>query len=234
MSTGPTYFTTEEADEILMNDFVLGTSVLIGGEISKANDLYDNLGELWFNTEQKLSGLKGEAAHEPTEESSLVEDVRFAVEHTLTQLWDTEPPVTKGRSLAGRRVPLKMSAIAASYSKHATKALAPKVEPLVAAAATEQQPAGSFQNQLVAKMNGTPNGNPLPTIPEETPAFESGNGQGPRPRAPQVSPQLTHAAARLLNPGPPPLRNPERWGTSPASRCTSSKRRARSRTGSRP
>ena len=218
MSTGPTYFTTEEADEIFMNDFVMGTSGLIQAEILKANDLYDNLGELWFNTEQKLSGLKGEPAHEPTEDSSLVEDVRFAVEHTLTQLWDTEPPVTKGRSLAGRRVPLKMSAIAASYSKHATKALAPKVEPPVAAAATEQQPAGSFLDQLVAKMNGTPsgtpNGNPLPTIPEETPAFESGNGQGPRPRAPQVSPQLTHAAARLLNPGPPPLRNPERWGTS--------------------
>ena len=214
MSTGPTYFTTEEADEIFMNDFVMGTSGLIQTEILKANDLYDNLGELWFNTEQKLSGLKGEAAHEPTTESSLVEDVRFAVEHTLNQLWDTEPPVTKGRSLAGRRVPLKMSAIAASYSKHATKALAPKVEPPVAAAATEQQPAGSFLDQLVAKMNSTPNGNPLPTIPEETPAFESGNGQGPRPRAPQVSPQLTHAAARLLNPGPPPLRNPERWGTS--------------------
>ena len=217
MSTWPTYFTTEEADEIFMNDFVLGTGVLIGGEISKANDLYDSLGELWFIVEQKLSGLKGEAAHEPTEDSSLVEDVRFAVEHTLNQLWDTEPPVTKGRSLAGRRVPLKMSAIAASYSKHATKALAPKVEPPVAAAATEQQHAGSFLDQLVAKMNGTPNGtpngNPLPTIPEETPAFEPGNGRGPGPRAPQVSPQLTHAAARLLNPGPPPLRNPERWGT---------------------
>ena len=53
--------------------------MLIGGEISKANDLYDSLGELWFIVEQKLSGLKGEAAHEPTEESSLVEDVRFAV-----------------------------------------------------------------------------------------------------------------------------------------------------------
>ena len=79
MSTGPTYFTTDEADEIFMNDFVLGTGVLIGGEISKANDLYDSLGELWFIVEQKLSGLKGEAAHEPTEESSLVEDVRFAV-----------------------------------------------------------------------------------------------------------------------------------------------------------
>ena len=110
-----------------MNDFVLGTGVLIGGEISKASDLYDCLGELWFNVEQKLSGLKGEAAHEPPEDSSLVEDVRFAVEHTLTQLWDTEPPITKGRSLAGRRVHLKMSAIAGSYSKHATKALAPKV-----------------------------------------------------------------------------------------------------------
>ena len=124
MSTGPTYFTTEEADEIFMNDFVLGTGMLIGGEISKANDLYDSLGELWFNVEQKLSGLEGEAAREPTEESSLVENVRFAVEHTLNQLWDTEPPVTKGRSIAGRRV-LKMSAIAASYSKHATKARAP-------------------------------------------------------------------------------------------------------------
>ena len=114
MSTEPTSFTTEEADEIFMNDFVMGTSGLIQAEILKANDLYDNLGELWFDTEQKLSGLKGEAAHEPTEDSSLVEDVRFAVEHTLNQLWDTEPPVTKGRSLAGRRVPLKMSAIAAS------------------------------------------------------------------------------------------------------------------------
>ena len=125
MATGPAYFTTDEADEIFMNAFILGTGMLIGGEISKANDLYDSLGELWFIVEQKLSGLKGEAAHEPTEDSSLVEDVRFAVEHTLTQLWDTEPPVTKGRSLAGRRVPLKMSAIAASYSKHATKARAP-------------------------------------------------------------------------------------------------------------
>ena len=43
MSTGPTYFTTEEADEIFMNDFVLGTSGLIQAEILKANDLYDNL-----------------------------------------------------------------------------------------------------------------------------------------------------------------------------------------------
>ena len=163
MSTGPTYFTTEEADEIFMNDFVLGTSGLIQAEILKANDLYDNLRELWFNTEQKLSGLKGEAAHEPPEDSSLVEDVRFAVEHTLTQLWDTEPPVTKGRSLAGRRVPLKMSAIAASYSKHATKALAPKVPP-VPAAETEQQLTGSFLDQLVAKMNGTPSGTPSGTL----------------------------------------------------------------------
>ena len=211
MSTGPAYFTTKEADEIFLNDLVLSTGMAIGGGLSKASDLYDSLSELWFNVEQKLSGLKVEAAHEPTEVSSLVEDVRFAVEHTLNQLWDTEPPVTKGRSLAGRRVPLKMSAIAASYSKHATKALAPKVVPPVPAAETEQQLTGSFLDQLVAKMNGTPsgtpNGNPLPTIPEETPAFESGNGQGPRPRAPQVSPKLAHAAARLLNPGPPPLRN---------------------------
>ena len=31
---------------------------------------------------------------------------------------------------------------------------------------------------------------------------------------PATPPQLTHAASRLLNPGPPPLRNPERWGAS--------------------
>ena len=105
MSTGPTYFTTEEADEIFMNDFVMGTSGLIQAEILKANDLYDNLGELWFNTEQKLSGLKGEAAHEPTEDSSLVEDVRFAVEHTLEQLWETDTPLMGGRSLSERRIP---------------------------------------------------------------------------------------------------------------------------------
>ena len=65
MATGPAYFTTDEADEIFMNAFILGTGMLIGGEISKSNDLYDRLGELWFYVEQKLSGLKEEAAHEP-------------------------------------------------------------------------------------------------------------------------------------------------------------------------
>ena len=55
------------------------------------------------------------------------------------------------------------------------------------------------------------NGAPLESIPEETAKYESGKGRAPLPRTPEVFPQLAHAAARLLNPGPPPLRNSERW-----------------------
>ena len=66
------------------------------------------------------------------------------------------------------------------------------------------------RNQAVARMNGAP----LEAIPEEGPAKGSGKGQTPLPRAPEVSPQIAHAAARLLTPGPPPLRNSERWGSS--------------------
>ena len=68
----------------------------------------------------------------------------------------------------------------------------------------------SMTDQLVAKMNGTP----LPTEEPETTPQQSGKGGAPLQRAPEVPPQLAHAAARLLNPGPPPLRNPERWGAS--------------------
>ena len=140
----------------------------------------------------------------------MVEDVRFAVESTLEQLWKTDPPVTKGRSLAGRRVPLKMRAIEAAYTKEHTKAQAATVAPPVAPAAAFEPSMGTFLDQAVARMNGAP----LEPIPEEGPAKGSGKGQTPLPRAPEVSPQIAHAAARLLTPGPPPLRNSERWGSS--------------------
>ena len=204
------YFTTEAADQCFLDEFVTGLGAVVQGEISTAAELYNDIGALWYNVEKTIAGLKGADAHESTEESSLVEDVRFAVESTLEQLWKTDPPVTKGRSLAGRRVPLKMRAIEAAYTKEHTKAQAATVAPPVAPAAAFEPSMGTFLDQAVARMNGAP----LEAIPEEGPAKGSGKGQTPLPRAPEVSPQIAHAAARLLTPGPPPLRNSERWGSS--------------------
>ena len=105
MSSQPTYFSTEAADQCFLNEFVLGVGAVLGGEINKAADLYNDIGALWYNVEKMLAALKGEDAHESAEESSLVEDVWFAVEHTLEQLWETDTPLMAGRSLSERRIP---------------------------------------------------------------------------------------------------------------------------------
>ena len=118
MTTDITYFSTNEADECFMSEFVLATGLAIESDISKAAELYNALGEYWAIAEKKLGALRGAAAHEPSEDSSLVEDVRFAVEHTLKQLWEEHAPKVKGSSVTARRVPLKMAAIVAAYSKH--------------------------------------------------------------------------------------------------------------------
>ena len=161
-------------------------------------------------------------------ESSLVEDVRFAVEHTLEQLWVTDPSVTTGRSFAGRRVPLKMRVIETAYTKQHTKAQAANLELPVAPATAVERPMGTFLDQLVAKMNGAP----LESIPEENLLKdESGKVRAPLQRAPEVSAQIAHAAARLLHPGPPPLRTRSAGAAVP--RCAFSRRRVRSWIGSR-
>ena len=90
-----------------------------------------------------LAALKGEDADESAEESSLVEDVRFAVEHTLEQLWETDTPVMAGGSLSGRRIPLKMRAIETAYTKQHTKAQAAITEPPVVPAAAERERANA-------------------------------------------------------------------------------------------
>ena len=100
-----TYFSTDAADQCFLNEFVTGVGAMHGGEINKAADLYNDIGVLWYNVEKMLAALKGEDAHESAEESSLVEDVRFAVDHTLEQLWETDTPLMAGRSLSERRIP---------------------------------------------------------------------------------------------------------------------------------
>ena len=40
MTTDITYFSTNEADECFMNEFVLATSLVMEGEINKAAELY--------------------------------------------------------------------------------------------------------------------------------------------------------------------------------------------------
>jgi len=99
------YFTTETADQCFLDEFVTGLGAVVQGEISTAAELYNDIGALWYNVEKMLAALKGEDAHESAEESSLVEDVWFAVEHTLEQLWETDTPLMAGRSLSERRIP---------------------------------------------------------------------------------------------------------------------------------
>ena len=68
---------------------------------------------------------------------------------------------------------------------------------------------GSFLDKLTARMNRTQNGDDA-VVGEPQP----GKGNDTPRRAPAVSEKLKHAAARLLVPKPPPLRQDERWGPS--------------------
>ena len=137
-----TYFSTDAADQCFLNEFVTGVGAVLGGEINKAADLYNDICVLWYNVEKMLADLKGADAHESAEESSLVEDVRFAVEHTLEQLWETDTPLMASRSFSGRRIPLKMRAIETAYTKQHTKAQTATVEPPVAPATAFERPMG--------------------------------------------------------------------------------------------
>jgi hypothetical protein len=206
-----TYFSTEEADTKFLNLFVItATSTLETGNYDKANTLYSNLGEAWYEAEQGLAAMSAaEGAHEPAEESSLEADLKFAVEDSLKLLWDAIKP-----KLRVRRVPLNMPAIEAAYSKFATVAAVQAAKGQRAAgsegrAGADELPMGSFLDKLTARMNGTQNGDDA-VVGEPQP----GKGNGTPERAPAVSEKLKHAAARLLVPGPPPLRQDERWGPS--------------------
>ena len=66
---------------------------------------------------------------------------------------------------------------------------------------------GSFLDQLTARMQGAPR-----TEAAGMGERQSGKDNDTPERAPVVSDKLQHAAARLLVPGPPPLRQDERWG----------------------
>ena len=39
-----TYFSTDAADQCFLNEFVLGVGAVLGGEINKAADLYNDIG----------------------------------------------------------------------------------------------------------------------------------------------------------------------------------------------
>ena len=132
MATGVTYFSTEEADTKFLNLFVISaTSTLESGNYDTAPALYSHLGEAWHEAEQRLAAMSAaEGAHDPLEHSSLEEDLRYAVQGSLKLLWEALIP-----KLRGRRVPLKMQAIEAAYSKFATVA--------AVKAAKEQRGAGS-------------------------------------------------------------------------------------------
>ena len=206
-----TFFSTDEADECFMNEFVLASSFLLEGDVSQASELYEGVGMNWAVAEKKLAALEGPAAHEPTDDSSLVEDVRFAVEHTLEQLWAQHTPKVKGKNLSARRVPLKMPAIVAAYSKQVLKIdVAAKKQQARESPGMEGTTGGSFLDKLAARLDGSSQETQVPDA--EKPPTGSGKGQGLPQRAPEVSSLLQHAAARLMNPGPPPLRQAERWG----------------------
>ena len=194
-----------------MNLFVISaTSTLESGNYDNAPALYSHLGEVWHEAEQGLAAMSAaEGAHEPAEESSLEADLKFAVEDSLKLLWDALKP-----KLRVRRVPLNMPAIEAAYSKFATVAAVQAAKGQRAAgsegrAGADELPKGSFLDKFTGCMNGTQNGDEV-GLGEPQP----GKGNDTPGRAPAVSETLKHAAARLLVPGPPPLRQDERWGPS--------------------
>ena len=206
-----TYFSTEEADTAFMNLFLIAaTPTLESRTYDTANTLWSHLGEAWHEAEQGMAAMTAaQGAHEPREGSSLEADLKFAVEDSLKLLWDTLKP-----KLRVRRVPLNMPAIEAAYSKFATVAAVQAMKGQRAAGSEERAgadeiPMGSFLDKITARMNGTQNGDEA-TGGEPQP----GKGSGTPERAPAVSDKLKHAAARLLVPGPPPLRQDERWGPS--------------------
>ena len=131
MAEGLTYFSTEEADTKYLHLFVISaTSTLESGNYDTAPALYSHLGEGWHEAEQGLAATSAaEGAHDPLD-SSLEEDLRYAVQDSLKLLWEALIP-----KLRVRRVPLKMQAIEAAYSKFATVA--------AVKAAKEQRGAGS-------------------------------------------------------------------------------------------
>ena len=214
MAEGVTYFSTEEADTKYLNLFVISaTSTLESGNYDTAPALYSHLGEAWHEAEQGLAAMSAaEGAHDPLD-SSLEEDLRDAVEDTLNLLWDTLVP-----KLRGRRVPLKMKAIEAAYSKYATVAAVKAAKERRGAGSegrdgADELPMGSFLDKITARMSGAQNESPNGEgagVGEPQP----GKGRDTPGRAPAVSETLKHAAARLLVPGPPPLRQDERWGPS--------------------
>ena len=156
-----TYFSTEEADTKFLNLFVItATSTLETGNYDKANTLYSNLGEAWHEAEQGLAAMSvAEGAHDPLD-SSLEEDLRDAVEDTLKLLWHTIEP-----KLRGRRVPLKMKAIEAAYSKFATVAAVKAAKERRGAGSegrdgADELPMGSFLDKITARMSGAQNESP--------------------------------------------------------------------------
>ena len=58
----PTFFSTDEADECFMNEFVLASSFVLEGDVSQASELYESVGMNWAVAEKKLNALEGPAA----------------------------------------------------------------------------------------------------------------------------------------------------------------------------
>ena len=235
MAAEVSYFSTETADTAFLNNFVIAASAALeSGEYEKANALYTDLGEAWYEGERALAALAGtEGAHEPPEGSSLEADFKFAVTHSLGLMWEVIKP-----KLRVRLIPLNMEAIEKAYTKAATVAAAraaavhpaqrqqgPDQHPLqelmgsAEPGGETEQSLGSFLDKITARMNSQRNAfhQPERLAPIHEEAAESGerqpgNGNDTPKRAPAVSDKLKHAAARLLVPGPPPLRQDERWG----------------------
>ena len=69
MAAEVSYFSTETADTAFLNNFVIAASAALeSGEYEKANALYTDLGEAWYEGERALAALAGtEGAHEPPE-----------------------------------------------------------------------------------------------------------------------------------------------------------------------
>ena len=106
------FFSTEAADQVFLNTFVIAASARIeSGNYQTAYAMYVDLGESWCDVERALIAMD-EGAHEPAEDTTLEEYCKFAVEHSLGLLWQALKP-----KLRVRKVPLNMERIEAAYGK---------------------------------------------------------------------------------------------------------------------
>jgi len=220
-------FSSSQAKALFDESFgVPARTILAGaGSASSSTAVYNDLGKLWASTKRTIERLQGEHAHVPAEDRTIAEDVEEAVMERLDQLHAELEPKVSGATLYRRwttsvrkamDLAEKMAIAGAAANRAAAEAhMNPPKIPISTPAKPQgseladqalndgsqgAQVSGSLVGTLLSRMNAT-------AATNTQVGGTVGNGMATETkRAGSVAPHLAHAAARLLNPGPPALR----------------------------